>query len=115
MSVFIRNLGADTGALRSEQALFRTNRLDQQPECAFGVEHSIIIEFAHPFRETLGRTGVDRSGFEPAKLVRHRPTAVADNDLQVGKVIQHVGVDEVKNRRRFFVDEVKRIGLAIRP
>ena len=104
-------LRADAWAFRPEQAMLGTDRLDQQPQGALGVQHSIKIELAEILAEIPTR--IDVASDEPADLIRYRAAAMADDDLKIWEVREHVGVDEVIDRRRLLVDEMQRIGFAV--
>src|SRR5690606_27641816 len=72
----------------------------------------VVVELSHPIAEPLAVAPCGRR-VESAELVRDRAAAVRDQDLEVGKVVEHGRVDEPVRGRRLLVDEVERIGLAL--
>ena len=51
---------------------------------------------------------------EAADLVGHRAAAVRDDDFQRREILEHVGIDQAEDGDGLLVDEVQRVGRALR-
>src|SRR5690606_28751783 len=103
---------ADPGTLAAEQATVGTDSFDQQAQRLLSVEDGVEVEFTHSLGETM--LLAQRASLEPAELVRHGPAAVADYDLELREVVQHIGRAQIVHRNRLLIDEVQRVGNAVR-
>jgi hypothetical protein len=88
---------ADARAFRAEQAAIRPHRLDQQFERRRGIEHRVEIQELEPVTETIATTP-QRWRVEPPELIGDRAAAVRDDDLEIRKILEHVGVQQPQDR-----------------
>src|SRR5206468_607299 len=72
---------ADAWPLGSEEAPVRADRLEEQLERVLRIQHGVVVQPAHPVGEPLQSTAYG-TRFEPGVLIRNRPAAMRDDDLE---------------------------------
>src|ERR1043166_2697289 len=99
-------LGAGTGTLGADEAAMGADESEKQSERFDAVKRGVEIELLQPFVEVLRIVGTAELRAPAADLVRNRPAAVRDDELQVGKVVEHLRAQKRDDRDALFGDEM---------
>ena len=99
-------LRAGAGALCAEQAAIRTDDFEQQFKRLHIVERRVEIELAQPLVEIFRVFRSAQLRAPPAHLIRHRAAAVGDDQLELGKVLEHFRIHQREDRDAFLSNEM---------
>ena len=90
--------------------------MEQHLQRILGVKRGVEIQLTQAFLEGLLRPAtLDAGRAETTYLIRNRAAAMADDELELGKILKHFGAQDRNDGNAFLNDEVQRIIVAMRP